>query len=91
MPAKKSTKAAEAQEPEWGYEEGIAQLEALVERMESGELSLEETLAAYERGAALHHRLEELLHSGQRRVEILQVREGEPDPLADWQAFEVEE
>ncbi|MCL2545280.1 MAG: exodeoxyribonuclease VII small subunit [Clostridia bacterium] len=67
MPAKKTEKA----NADFSYEEGIAQLEALVEGMEEGALSLEETLAAYERGVALHGRLEALLKRGERRIEML--------------------
>ena|GEM_PF-656212 len=76
---------------ELSYEEGIAQLEALVERMEEGELSLEETLAAYEGGVALHARLEALLKHGEKRIEMLSLQngeakrvpfEGEPEPIA---------
>ena len=70
VPAKKP------QASEQSYEEGVAQLEALVERMEAGELSLEETLAAYERGVALHGRLEALLKRGEKRVEML-TQDGE--------------
>ena len=62
---------------ERSYEEGIAQLEALVERMEEGELSLEETLAAYEGGVALHARLEALLKHGEKRIEMLAQQDGE--------------
>ena len=69
MPAKKNA--------ELKYEEGIAQLEALVERMEEGELSLEETLAAYERGVALHGQLEALLKRGEKRIEMLTQIEGD--------------
>lgn len=35
------------------YEEAIAELKQLVSRMESGELALDASLAAYQRGAAL--------------------------------------
>jgi len=73
VPAKK----AEKPQSELSYEEGIEQLEALVERMEEGELSLEETLAAYERGVALHGRLEALLKRGEKRIEMLTPQNGE--------------
>ncbi|MCL2811022.1 MAG: exodeoxyribonuclease VII small subunit [Clostridia bacterium] len=63
------------------YEEGIAQLEALVLRMEEGELSLEETLAAYEGGVALHARLEAQLKDGEKRIEMLAFKDGEAKPV----------
>jgi len=71
LPAKKPK-----EQPELRYEEGIAQLEALVEGMEEGALSLEETLAAYECGVELHARLEALLKRGEKRIEML-VPQGE--------------
>ena len=61
------------------YEEGIAQLEALVARMEEGALSLEEMFATYEQGMALHEQLSTLLTQGQRRIEALRTRAGVPD------------
>jgi len=70
LPAKKKSENLEL-----SYEEGIAQLEAQVERMEEGELSLEETLAAYERGVALHARLDALLKRGEKRVEMLALQD----------------
>jgi exodeoxyribonuclease VII small subunit len=78
-------------QPERQYEEGIAELEALVERMEEGTLSLEETLAAYERGMALHARLEAVLSGGERRIRMLQSRDGVPDPQAEDLPFALEE
>ena len=42
---------SEKSEP--AFEEALAELEALVERMEEGDLSLEESIKTYERGVAL--------------------------------------
>ncbi len=89
MPAKKA-KTAPAEEQDLGYEESMVQLEALVERMEAGELSLEQTLEAFERGMALHARLEAILKRGEQRIEMLQSRNGEPDPSAEWVPFEID-
>ena len=61
------------------YEEGIAQLEALVTRMEDGELKLEEALATYEQGMALYARLDAVLKQGERRIQMLQARDGMSD------------
>jgi len=84
-------KHAEPEGTELKYEEGIAQLEALIESMEEGELSkltLEDTLAAYERGILLHARLEALLKRGEKRVQMLAVHGGEADLDADRIPFE---
>ena len=76
----KVPKKAEAQEQPMSYEEGIATLEMLASRMEDGALTLEEMLATYEQGMVLHDVLAALLTQGQRRIEVLRVRDGVPDP-----------
>ena len=72
------------------FEEGLAQLEQLVARMEDGALTLDESLSAYEQGMALHARLDAVLRQGERRIQILQMNEGEPDAQAEPLPFEVE-
>jgi exodeoxyribonuclease VII small subunit len=57
------------------FEEALEGLEALVARLESGELPLEEALAAFERGVRLSRRCAEQLESAERRIAEL-VREG---------------
>lgn len=57
--------------PELPFEEALAQLEALVERMESGELSLEESLASFEQGIALTRSCQEALSKAEQKVKIL--------------------
>ena len=53
------------------FADGLAALEALVARLESGELSLEDALHAFEEGVRLVRVLEEKLTVAERRVEIL--------------------
>jgi exodeoxyribonuclease VII small subunit len=53
------------------FADGVATLEALVERLESGELTLEEALQAFERGVGLVRALDQKLTEVERRVEIL--------------------
>jgi exodeoxyribonuclease VII small subunit len=53
------------------FEDGLAELEALVRRLEQGELPLEESLAAFERGMALVKALGERLADIEQRVEVL--------------------
>ena len=56
------------------FEGAIAELEAIVKKLEEGDLSLEASLGLYERGVALsrfcHGKLEEV----ERRIEILNER-----------------
>ena len=53
------------------FEEALAELETLVRRLEQGELPLEESLAAFERGMALVKQLGTRLDDVTRRVEVL--------------------
>ena len=57
------------------FEAALARLEALVERLERGELPLEDALATFEEGVGLTRRLGDQLGSAQRRVEEL-LRDG---------------
>lgn len=54
------------------FETALAQLEALVERMESGDLGLDESIAAYERGAALARVCQQRLDAAEHQVSVLQ-------------------
>ena len=53
------------------FEQALAELEALVARMEDGKLPLEESLAAYQRGAELVRYCESRLADAQARIAIL--------------------
>jgi exodeoxyribonuclease VII small subunit len=53
------------------FEDALAELEALVQRLEKGELPLEDSLAAFERGMALVRQLGERLAHVEQRVEVL--------------------
>jgi len=55
-----------------GFEEALAELEAIVARMESGELTLEQSLAAYKRGAALLQYCQLALRDAQQQVKVLE-------------------
>jgi len=53
------------------FEQALEELEALVERMETGELSLDESLAAFERGIRLTRRCQQALEGAEQRVQQL--------------------
>ncbi len=50
------------------YESGIEELNAIIERIESGELSLEDTVKAYEKGNELTKKLSAMLEEGKGRI-----------------------
>jgi exodeoxyribonuclease VII small subunit len=54
------------------FEAALAELEELVGRMESGELPLAESLAAYKRGAALLAFCQAALKDAQQQVQVLE-------------------
>ena len=53
------------------FEDGMQELESLVQSLESGQMSLEESFKAYERATALRKELEQLLEAGDRRIRVL--------------------
>ncbi len=63
------------------FEDALAELENLVERMESGELTLEESLASFERGVSLTRTCQQALKEAEQRVEILDS--GDPETEAE--------
>ena len=60
------------------FEDAMSELEDLVERIESGEIGLEEALKRYERGIALIKRCRTVLDSAEQRIsELTTDAEGE--------------
>jgi exodeoxyribonuclease VII small subunit len=58
------------------FEKALKELEALVERMEAGDLSLEESLKDFERGVALTRACQKALAEAEQKVQILLNEEG---------------
>jgi exodeoxyribonuclease VII small subunit len=54
-----------------GFEQALQRLTALVEKLESGRLSLEESVAAFEEGVKLTRRCEALLDRAEQRLQVL--------------------
>jgi exodeoxyribonuclease VII small subunit len=53
------------------FERSLEELETLVQRMEKGDLSLEDSLAQFERGIALTRACQQALQQAQQKVDIL--------------------
>ena len=64
------------------FEAGMQELDALVEKLSSSELPLDEAIALYEQGTALHAQLEALLAQQKKRIEMI-----DPD-TAEIEVFE---
>lgn len=58
------------------FEDAIADLESIIERIESGEIGLEECIAEYERGMKLAGRCQEILDTVQKKIAELALEEG---------------
>ena len=59
------------------FEEALEELEQIVEDMESGDLTLEESLKAFEKGVALTRSAQEALTAAEQRVKVLLEKNGE--------------
>ena len=58
------------------FEKSLAELETLVEKLEGGDLSLEESLKAFERGVGLTRECQTALEAAEAKVEILLKQAG---------------
>jgi exodeoxyribonuclease VII small subunit len=65
-------------EAQLDFETAMRDLEELVERLEQGDLPLEESLAAFERGVMLTRACQTALKEAEQKVEILLKKAGEP-------------
>lgn len=61
---------------EMTFEEAMSALEAVVGQLERGDVPLDQSIALYERGAALRAHCEERLKAAEERVELIRVQEG---------------
>ena len=69
------------------FEQSLGELEAVVERLEHGELTLEEALKQFERGIALARSCQASLKVAEQKVEILLRKTPDADP----ESFEPDE
>ena len=64
-----------------GFDQVLAGLKSVVERLEGGSLTLEQSLNAFEEGVKLSRRGAEILDAAETRVELL-LRDGSGEPRA---------
>ena len=64
---------------EFNFEQALGELEQLVERMERGELSLEDSLKQFEHGIALTRACQKALAEAEQRVQILLENAGKQE------------
>lgn len=74
--AKKAATKKVSENKKLDFESAIQELETLVERMEQGETSLEESLTDFERGVALFRQCQKALDEAEQKVQILMKKSG---------------
>jgi len=62
------------------FEQALAELESLVETMEQGELSLEESLKSFERGVLLTRTCQQALKEAEQKIQILTENNLDAEP-----------
>jgi exodeoxyribonuclease VII small subunit len=65
------------------FEEALSELESIVDALEKGEMSLEESLSVFERGIGLTRTCQQALDAAEQRVRILTDArpDAEPEPF----------
>ena len=63
------------------FEDALDRLEEITRSLESGELSLDESLAAYEEGIKLRNLCTDYLGQAEKRLQMLQNKDGELRPV----------
>lgn len=59
-----------------GFEQSLNELQTLVERLESGDLSLEESLSTFEQGISLTRECQSALQDAEQRIHVLLEQNG---------------
>ncbi|WP_116812228.1 exodeoxyribonuclease VII small subunit [Steroidobacter cummioxidans] len=67
----KTTPTETAVEPTADFERSLAELEAIVDKLEHGDLSLDDSLRHFERGVQLTRSCQSALKQAEQKVEIL--------------------
>ena len=75
MPAKKKKIQSRSTPKDMSYEQAIEELESIIERIEQGEVGLEESLAEYRQGAALLKRCRVILDVAEQQIEQMTAQE----------------
>ncbi|AXC49256.1 exodeoxyribonuclease VII small subunit [Paracoccus suum] len=60
------------------FEDAMKELESVVNRLEHGDATLEDSIALYERGAKLREHCESRLKAAEERVERITLASGKP-------------
>ncbi|MBE0483134.1 MAG: exodeoxyribonuclease VII small subunit [Bacterioplanes sp.] len=64
-------------QPAFEFEQALQQLETLVQQMEEGNLTLEQSLQAFEQGVGLTRQCQQALTQAEQRVHVLLEQNGQ--------------
>lgn len=79
MPPRKSPAVPPTGETPLDFETSMKRLETIVDELESGDLTLEDSIARYEEGVRLSRRLTQTLDDAEKRIErLVEDESGEP-------------
>lgn len=76
MANKKTADSPSTDSAGFDFEASLAKLESLVTRMEAGDMTLEESLKAFEEGVKLTRLCQETLGTAQQKVQMLMQQQG---------------
>jgi exodeoxyribonuclease VII small subunit len=82
-----ATKKTDAPPASVSFEQSLNELDSLVQKMEKGDLSLDDSLAAYERGVGLYRQCQTALEHAEQRVRLLNDP-SKPESATDFQTDE---
>jgi exodeoxyribonuclease VII small subunit len=81
--SKKTKDAATSESQPPDLEKSLAELEKIVERLEAGDLTLDDSLKQFERGVTLTRQCQTALRSAEQKVEILLRKSGASSAAED--------
>ena len=70
-----------------GFEDAIKQLQSIVDKIEQGEIPLQDSLEQYEEGVALIKHCRGILQKAEKRIEKISQPEQESPPSSDDELF----
>jgi exodeoxyribonuclease VII small subunit len=83
MPSKKSSTENQSSTATPNFEESIDELQQIVSQLEAGALSLEESMAQFERGVGLLRNCYQVLEHAEQRIEILTKASPNEQPVTE--------
>ena len=75
MPAKKTPNKTRRDPKQMSFEQAVGELESIIERIEQGEVGLEQSLDEYRRGGTLIKRCRDILDVAEQQIQKMTAQE----------------